>query len=73
MRIVTIEDGSGAGFRTGGTRAVGWFLYVIFTLMLNGTGEAETRFVAVSTRSGVFRGEHPVAGGSAPTPHTVKA
>lgn len=66
MRIVKIDDGSSAGFLAGGLRAVGWFLYVLFTLMLNDTGNAETRFVAVRTNTGVFRGERPV-------PHTDMA
>jgi hypothetical protein len=71
MRVVNIDDGSYAGFLPGGRRAVGWFLYVLFTLMLNGTGDADTRFVAVRTNSGVFRGESPVA--AAPAPHTDQA
>jgi hypothetical protein len=73
MRIVNIDDGSYAGFLAGGRRAVGWFLYVLFTLMLNGTGDAETRFVAVRTNSAVFRGESPVAAATAPAPHTDQA
>lgn len=71
MRVVNIDDGTYAGFRAGGLRAVGWFLYVLFTLMLNGDGNAETRFVAVRTNSGVFRGERPGALCRKPsTPHT---
>jgi hypothetical protein len=73
MRIVNIDDGSYAGFLAGGRRAVGWFLYVLFTLMLNGTGDAETRFVAVRTNAAVFRGESPVAAAMASAPHTDQA
>jgi hypothetical protein len=74
MRIVNVDDGTCAGFVNGGLRAVGWFLYVLFTLMLNGDGNAETRFVAVRTTSGVFRGEHPAPlCRKTPTPHTNQA
>lgn len=73
MRVVTIDDGSAPGFRTGGLQAVGWFLYVIFTLMLNGDGNVGTRYVAVSTKAAVFRGEPPVAAEPAPAPHTDQA
>jgi hypothetical protein len=47
MRVVNIDDGSVAGFLAGGLRAVGWFLYVLFTLALSSSGAAETRYVAV--------------------------
>lgn len=71
MRVVNINDGSFPGFRTGGLRAIGWFLCVIFTLILNGTGEAETRFVAVRTNCNVFhRQPRPEPAAKAPTPHT---
>lgn len=62
MRVVTIDDGKDAGFRAGGLRAVGWFLYVIFTVMLSDTGATESRFVAVRSNTGFFRGERSAPG-----------
>lgn len=50
MRVVRVSDGTRPGFRTGGTRALGWVLYVAFALMLNDTGGVESRFVAVRRR-----------------------
>jgi hypothetical protein len=73
MRVVKIDDGSYAGFVAGGGRAIGWFLYVLFTMMLNGDGNAETRYVAVRTNAGVFRGKPPVAAALGPAPHTNQA
>ncbi|GAA4032609.1 hypothetical protein GCM10023063_14870 [Arthrobacter methylotrophus] len=74
MRIVTIDDGAYAGFLAAGLRAVGWFLYVLFTLMLNGDGNAETRFVAVRTSAGVFPSEPPATlCRKGPQPHTNQA
>ncbi|HCB57550.1 MAG TPA: hypothetical protein DEP82_06360 [Arthrobacter bacterium] len=60
MRVVNIDDGSVPGFLTGGLRAVGWFLFVLFTVMLSDTGAADTRFVAVRRNTGVFQGQEPV-------------
>lgn len=73
MRVVNVDDGSHAGFVAGGLRAVGWFLYVLFTLMLSGDGNADTRFVAVRTSSGVFQGKHPETRWKTPAPHTNQA
>lgn len=70
MRVVNIDDGTTPGFRAGGLRAVGWFLCVIFTLLLSSAGTAETRYVAVRTTTGVYRGGSPVPAAKAPEPHT---
>ncbi len=56
MRVVRISDGTRPGFRTGGTRALGWVLCVLFAAMLSDTvmpgdtGGIESRFVAVRRR-----------------------
>lgn len=47
MVVVRTSDGTRPGFLTGGIRALGWVLYVLFALMLNDTGGIESRFVAV--------------------------
>ncbi|ACL42150.1 conserved hypothetical protein (plasmid) [Pseudarthrobacter chlorophenolicus A6] len=61
MRVVDIDNGNTAGFLHGGLRAVGWVLFALLTLMLNGTGETDTRYVAVRRDAGVYQGQSPVA------------
>lgn len=52
MRVVRRSDGTKPGFRTGGTRALGWFVLIVFDLMLSNTGGVlESRFVAVRRES----------------------
>lgn len=48
MRIVRRSDGTKPGLRTGGARALGWSILIVFDLMLSNTGGVlESRFVAV--------------------------
>lgn len=47
MRVVNIDTGRPAGFLHGGLRAVGWVLFVAFTMMLNDSGVSDTRYVAI--------------------------
>lgn len=60
MRVVDIDDGSVPGFLAGGLRAIGWVLYVLFTLALSSPDAAETRYVAVRRNAAVFRGQAPL-------------
>lgn len=50
MRIVRASDGTRPGFKTGGARALGWTLYLVFTLALGDSGGIESRFVPVRRR-----------------------
>ena len=71
MRVVTIDDGSYAGFLGGGLRAIGWLFYVLFALMLSDTSSrTETRFVAVRTHPAGSGGQHPLAAVKTAAPHT---